>query len=478
LNISAEQVALDRYQLIRPFLNEGVSLRLIARQRSISIRCLRYWVNCYRRSGLNGLTPKTRNDRGKRRAASDELVNLVQGLCLKNPPPSIRNVYRLVEQICQGNGWNCPSYDVVHDIASNIPPDLALLAHKGEKAYKQAYELIHRREAERANEVWQADHTPLDIVVLDEDGQPQRPVLTIVLDDYSRAVSGYYLAFEPPSSMRVALALRQAIWRKEDRSWSICGIPERLYTDRGSDFVSQHIEQVSIDLKFELNQTLPRQPQGKGKVERFFKTVNQMFLSTLPGYTFGASDPEAVLTLEELESKFKEWLLNEYMVREHSETRSSPRAKWECFDFVPRMPDSREMLNHLLLTVARSRRVQRDGIRFNGYRYFDVNLAGYVQEEVTIRYDPRDMAEIFIYANNEFVCRAICAELADRTVSLREIVKARNLRKLELKNQLRDFSAIVDQYKTSPRSPSKLESQLALAVVLPKIKIRRFACDD
>jgi len=58
------------------------------------------------------------------------------------------------------------------------------------------------------------------------------------------------------------------------------------------------------------------------------------------------------------------------------------------------MPESLEQLDLLLLTVRKTRRVQQDGIRFEGYRYIDLNLAAYVKEEVLIRYDPTDMAEI------------------------------------------------------------------------------------
>jgi putative transposase len=62
--------------------------------------------------------------------------------------------------------------------------------------------------------MWQADHTPLDIWVLDERGRPARPWLTVILDDCGRAVDGYALSFHAPSSIQTALALRQGIWRK------------------------------------------------------------------------------------------------------------------------------------------------------------------------------------------------------------------------------------------------------------------------
>lgn len=75
-------------------------------------------------------------------------------------------------------------------------------------------DLVHRREALRPNSIWQVDHAQLDIKLLREEGSIGRPWLTIVIDDYSRAVAGYYLGFDPPSSLRTTLALRQGIWRK------------------------------------------------------------------------------------------------------------------------------------------------------------------------------------------------------------------------------------------------------------------------
>lgn len=83
------------------------------------------------------------------------------------------------------------------------------------------------------------------------------------------------------------------------------------------------------------------------------------------------------------------------------------------------MPKSLEQLDLLLLTVAKTRKVQQDGIRFQGYRYLDPTLAGYVKEVVVIRYDPADLAEIRVFYQDRFLCRAICQELASQTISRR-----------------------------------------------------------
>jgi putative transposase len=87
---------------------------------------------------------------------------------------------------------------------------------------------------------------------------------------------------------------------------------------------------------------------------------------------------------------------------------------------------------------------QPDGIRYEGLRYVDTTLAAYVGESVTLRYDPRDMAEIRVFHKERFICRAICPELAGATVPLREILRARNRRRRELRTILRDRKKVVD----------------------------------
>ena len=82
--------------------------------------------------------------------------------------------------------------------------------------------------------------------------------------------------FLAPSALNTSLALRQAIWRKDDPRWHICGIPQTFYTDCGSDFTSQHLEQVSADLHMGLTHSIPGEPRGRGRIERFFQTVQHM----------------------------------------------------------------------------------------------------------------------------------------------------------------------------------------------------------
>jgi transposase InsO family protein len=249
--------------------------------------------------------------------ASDELKRAIEGLALQKPPLPIAALYRQVRTIAQQRCETVPSYSVVYDIVHKLPADLVTLAHEGSKAYSDAFELVHRREAERPNAIWQADHTPLDILLIRPDGEAAKPWLTTVIDDYSRAVAGYFLSFEDPSALHTSLALRQAIWRKEDPRWIVCGIPDVLYTDNGSDFTSQHLEQVGADLKIRLVFSIPGKPRGRGRIERFFSTVNEMFLCELDGYApaGGGVRRKPALTLTEFDAKFRTFLLDVYHLR-------------------------------------------------------------------------------------------------------------------------------------------------------------------
>ncbi len=447
LTAKEQELAQSRYRLLRPFLEQGVSLTRLAEEAPLSIRTLRRWVDGYRERGLFGLVRKSRNDKGVHRAVKREVQSLIEGLCLRKPPPSVAFIYRKVIEVCNHEDFPCPSYSVVYDIVRNLDPALITLAQEGTKAYKESFDIIFRREAKAANQIWQADHTQLDCWLLDNNKKARKPWLTVILDDYSRAIAGYFLSFEAPSALRTALALRQAIWRKEDPRWHVYGLPNQFYTDHGSDFTSLHMEQVAIDLKFELIFSTVGQPRGRGKMERFFGTVNQLFLSGVPGYAPNAmKDVKARLTLDELDQAFRAWLLNDYLTRLHGETKAAPQERWESNGFIPRIPETLEQLDLLLLTVAKLRRVHQDGIHFQGFRYMNVNLAGFVGEHVVVRYDPRDLAEIMVYNNNNFLCRAVCAELANQTLTLKSLVKARNDRRKELRTAITSRSAIVDRF--------------------------------
>lgn len=170
-----------------------------------------------------------------------------------------------------------------------------------------------------------------------------------------------------------------------------------------------------------------------------------MFLCQQPGFTPRGDSPGTPgLTLPELTGRFRDWLLDDYQHRVHRETGETPATRWATGGFLPRLPDSPEQLDLLLLTVPTTRRVQQDGIRFHRRRYLNTTLAAYIGEDVTIRYDPADLGELRVFHDGRFLCRAVCLELAGETVSLKEITGARDQRRRALRAQLTERAAVVE----------------------------------
>src|SRR3546814_15471015 len=97
----------------------------------------------------------------------------------------------------------------------------------------------------------QIDHTTVDWVVVDEIYREplRRPYISLAIDEYSRAVLGFYLSLDAPSATSVGLCLVHAVLPKEDWGgrlglefeWPMHGRPGRLYVAHGSDFHSEAV---------------------------------------------------------------------------------------------------------------------------------------------------------------------------------------------------------------------------------------------
>lgn len=269
-----------------------------------------------------------------------------------------------------------------------------------------------------------------------------------MLDDYSRAVVGYTVFVGAPTAEQTALALHQAVRRKRNPAWPVMGLPDVLYSDHGSDFTSARLERVCLDAHIRLIHSRVGVPQGRGKIERFYGTVTTELLPHLPGHiphgTGGKPTSAPAFTLEQLDAVLERFVVEQYHRRPHSETGQPPAERWVGNGWIPRTPAHPDDLDLLLLTAATGRIVQRDGIRFASTRYVSPVLAAYVGETVTVRYDPRDAAELRVYHHEQYLCRAIAPELAGNAVTLTQLQDARTAQRKALKQQLRERRSLAD----------------------------------
>jgi transposase InsO family protein len=264
---------------------------------------------------------------------------------------------------------------------------------------------------EHSNQVWQCDHTPADVLLVDSEGKLLgRPWLTTVIDSYSRCIVGINLGFDAPSSQVVSLALHHAILPKQyvveyglQEQWGTYGLPKHFYTDGGKDFRSDHLKQVGIQLGFPCH--LRDRPSEGVSVERPFGTLNTELFSLLPGYTGSnvqkrpeTAEADACLTLRELERRIVRYLVDNYNQRLDARMGDQTRfQRWESGLIVmPKLLSERE-LDICLMKQAR-RQIQRGGyLQFENLMYRGDNLAGYGGESVVVRFDPRDITTILIY---------------------------------------------------------------------------------
>jgi putative transposase len=142
------------------------------------------------------------------------------------------------------------------------------------------------------------------------------------------------------------------------------------------------------------------------------------------------------------------------------------------------MPPSLEQLDLLLMQEIRAHKVRRDGINFHGSCYESLTLAAYVGEEVTIRFDPRDMGRNTCPSSVPPPLPGHLQGVGGETIPLRDIIRVRNRHRKELRPILHDRQKLVDtllQLKQGP-APEEVHAIAAVAAT-PAVRIKWYRSD-
>jgi hypothetical protein len=220
-----------------------------------------------------------------------------------------------------------------------------------------------------AGQLWMSDVMHGPTVAIPGRGR-RKSYLIAFLDDATRVVP--YCAFALSENTQAFLPIfKQALLRR--------GIPQRLYVDNGANYRSQHLALVCAKLGVALIHARPYQPQGKGKMERWFRTVRAQFVSRLT-----AADTDS---LELLNRRLWAWVEGEYHQAPHRGLEDqTPLDRWAMSAEQVRLPGAGLDLDALFLFETK-RRVQRDRtVSLNG-TLFEVDAA-LVNHTVTLRFDP------------------------------------------------------------------------------------------
>ncbi len=347
-------------------------------ERSIVSRStLEKWIYDYKKAGyrIEGLYPQERKDKGGSRSLPSSVKLAIKELKKEQPDLKLPAIL------------TCLKHKKLIGPEEIISSTTLYRYLKNEKLTSPNEEAVDKRhfEALHPNEIWQSDvmHGPHVKV----EGKSRKAYLIAIIDDHSRFIihAEFYLSESRESFLD---CLRQGIMKR--------GLPQTLYIDNGSCFKALHLEQVTAQLGISIKHSRPYTPQGRGKIERWFKSVRDSFLSVN-----GVLNPKQE-TLDLLNGHLTEWV-DGYNNRTHGTTKQTPyhryQAGLECVRAAPA---------HLLdyFRQIEFRRVKKDRtIRLMG-SLFEAPV-GLIDRQVELRFHPEDLFAVEIYFQGRSYGRAV-----------------------------------------------------------------------
>ena len=382
-----EQIAVFRFSIIHEFVG-GANLTQDEKRRLLLEKCERKWIIPYsNRSRISELTiyrwirrylesggnieslyPRARQDQGKPRKLDDEAIGAIVNARRQQlgiPVPLLLTRLKQQNLIPRQTG---------------LTTVYRLLHHYGLMDNTPKPEDRRRFEAEEPNDIWQSDvmHGPKALV----DQKSRKTYLIAFLDDHSRLIlfAGFYLSENLEAFMD---AFETAMAKR--------GLPRKLYVDNGAAFRSHKLEFTCASLAISLIHARPYKPQGKGKIERFFRTVRSDFLPTAE-----------MSCLEQLNRSLTQWLENEYHQRKHSATGMTPFERFtrnlECIRKPPQNLKS-HFRKAVYRVVAKDRTITLDGNLFEA----PVSLIGKRVMLMYHEHEPGRVEVLFEQASHGFL---------------------------------------------------------------------------
>jgi putative transposase len=370
----ARRIALFRYELIQDVIDPTLSTRqrgpmvraLAERQHDgpfgekvrVARNTIDRWCRWWRAGGFAALVPKPARVPPRTPA---EVLDLAAAVKKENLGRTATQVARILRA---QSGWS--------------PSERTLQRHF-ERLELQAppptpAQVFGRFEAARPNEIWTGDALHGPVVA------GRKTYLFAFLDDHSRAVMAARFGFAE-DTVRLAAALRPALATR--------GVPQAVYVDNGSAFVDSWLLRGCATLGIKLIHSTPGRPQGRGKIERFFRTVREQFLVEL---STPDTDGAAVADLATLNRLFVAWVETVYHPRIHSSTGAAPLARWrDGLTHPVALPTPARLREAFLWSAQRTvTKTATVSLHSNVYQV-DPVLVGRAVELV---FDPFDLADV------------------------------------------------------------------------------------
>jgi len=312
-------------------------------RRRIGEKTIEAWYYAWRRGGIEALVPKPRTDRGQSKLPPAAQAAIIAAK-RENPRRSIDQIISLLEQSGAVARETLPRSSVHRLLqqAGLSRPTAAAALPEEHRAYV----------AEQAGDIWYGDvmHGPRVAV----QGRLRKVYLVSLMDDASRLLT--HSAFcTGETALDIEGVLKQALLKR--------GLPVKLVVDNGAAYRAKSLQGICARLGIHLIYCRPYAPEGKGKLERWHRTLRDQFLSEL--------DATRIRDLDDLNARLWAWLEEIYHRRPHSGLQGqAPLQRYQ--QDLPRIRTLGQRAARLdeLFYHRLSRKVRKDGtVAYRGQRF-------------------------------------------------------------------------------------------------------------
>jgi putative transposase len=437
------KMAEQRFAAISPLL-EALSpgrqeVEARAKEVGVNAATLYRWLSRYRAiDAVSALISRKRgwkSGRGRIPALAEGVIQeVIENFYLTPQRPTAQKAVIEVLRLCAQRHIDSPSASAIRARLTRISERDRLRRRGYKERAKNKFQPVPGAfpGADYPLSVVQIDHTPVDIILVDDEYRKpiDRPWLTLAIDVCTRMVVGYYLSFDAPSETSVAMCVAQAILPKEEwlllhkveADWPVWGRPHKIHVDNGPDFRSSSFRQSCMMHGIHLEFRPVKQPRYGGHIERLLGTLLRE-IHDLPGTTFSSIkqregyDPErhAAMTKSEFEEWFVTLICMVYHQRLHSAIGMSPLKRWEIGIFgnaqiqgvgIPPRPTDRLSVLLDFLPLYR-RTIQPIGVTIEGHTYYAEALRPWIgandpdntdnKRQFIFRRDPRDISILWFF---------------------------------------------------------------------------------
>ena len=348
-------------------LSETEHLLPNGKTKKISYSTLRRKLKRFREGGIESLYRKSRNDRGKIRVVEEEIIQKAIELKKDQPHRSEEAINRFLEQHFGKTIARSTLYDHLrHAGATKVK--LGISKNKVRKRWTR----------DNSNDLWMLDfeHGPY---VMEDNGAKQT-YLSLCIDCHSRFVvhGKYYLQQNAQVVIDTLLC-----------AWSTYGLCNQIYLDNAQAYRCKLLQKACYGLKVEILHRPVRDPATGGLVERVFSTIQTQFEQEVRA--------GKILTLQQLNQSLTAYLNVAYHDRVHSETKQSPKERYEHGLKSIRRVDINKLNNYFLNCEHRTVHRTFSDVQLHGL-FFQVHPK-FRGDKVEVRYSQTtDLQEILVYS--------------------------------------------------------------------------------